>query len=104
MEENTLVKVEHIWHKPSDRWIYIETHQDGWLGLNFMQGNEYHIFKESYCEVDTALSVFFDTTNKSSLAGLRGQYDSDIEFIDVIIWVYFEARVAIDRYPSIKYD
>jgi len=92
----TIVEVSHIWHQPSDRWIYIEYHEDGWIGLNFMQGDEYELFKREYCVEDKSLSRFYDEMINDNLPFDFHQEDvKDTEFIDEIIWVYFKAKTCI---------
>ena len=87
--------VEHIWYPESDRWIYIERFASGYLGLNFMQGDEYEHFKIKWCEIDRGLSEFYDCM-KTDLLQLRVEM-SELEFIDKVMWVYFEAKVKYDE-------
>lgn len=87
--------VEHIWYPESDRWIYIERYASGYLGLNFMQGDEYEHFKIKWCEIDRGLSEFYDCM-KTDLLQLRVEM-SELEFIDKVMWVYFEAKVKYDE-------
>ena len=87
--------VEHIWYPESDRWIYIERYASGYLGLNFMQGDEYEHFKIKWCEIDRGMSEFYDTM-KNDLLKLRVEM-SELEFIDKVMWIYFEAKVKYDE-------
>jgi len=94
--ECTIVEVQHIRHQPSDRWIYIEKHKNGWIGLNFMQGDEYELFKDEYCVEDKALSTFFDEMKNDELPfDLQLQKDGDVEYIDKIIWIFYKAKTSI---------
>ena len=88
--------VEHIWYPEFDRWIYIERYASGYLGLNFMQGDEYEHFKIKWCEIDRGMSEFYDTM-KNDLLKLRVEM-SELEFIDKVMWIYFEAKVKCERY------
>ena len=88
--------VEHIWHEQSDRWIYIERYASGYLGLNFMQGDEYDYFKKNWCEIDKGMSEFYSTM-KNDLMKLRVEM-SELEFIDKVMWIYFESKINIERY------
>jgi len=88
--------VEHIWCEESDRWIYIERYASGYLGLNFMQGDEYDYFKKNWCEIDKGMSEFYSTM-KNDLMKLRVEM-SELEFIDKVMWIYFESKINIERY------
>ncbi len=55
-----LDKVVHQWCDSNDRWMYIEYDRDGKvMGLNFMQGDDYEFFKESWCVSDQGLTEFY---------------------------------------------
>ncbi len=88
--------VEHTWCEESDRWIYIERYASGYLGLNFMQGDEYDYFKKNWCEIDKGMSEFYSTM-KNDLMKLRVEM-SELEFIDKVMWIYFESKINIERY------
>jgi len=88
--------VEHVWYAESDRWIYIERYASGYLGLNCMQGDEYEYFKKNWCEIDKGMSEFYDTM-KDDLIKLRVDM-SELEFIDKVMWIYFEATHRYDEY------
>ena len=88
--------VEHIWYEKSDRWIYIERYASGYLGLNFMQGDDYDYFKKNWCEIDKGMSEFYSTM-KNDLIKLRVEM-SELEFIDRVMWIYFKSKVNIERY------
>ena len=54
-------KVEHVWNKSNDRWVYIEYNAvSEIIGLNFMQGDEYECFKKSWCHNDQGLMEFYN--------------------------------------------
>lgn len=88
--------VEHIWYSESDRWIYIERYASGYLGLNFMQGDEYEHFKIKWCEINKGMSEFYSTM-KNDLIKLRVEM-SELEFIDKVMWIYFESKTNYERY------
>ena len=88
--------VEHIWYEESDRWIYIERYASGYLGLNFMQGDDYDYFKKNWCEIDKGMSEFYSTM-KNDLIKLRVEM-SELEFIDRVMWIYFKSKINIERY------
>ena len=79
-KNDRLNAVEHIWYPESDRWIYIERYESGYLGLNFMQGDEYEYFKKNWGEMNRAMSEFYDCM-KTDLIKLRVEM-SELEFID----------------------
>lgn len=89
-KDDRLNAVEHIWYAESDRWIYIERYASGYLGLNFMQGDEYNYFKRLIGEMDRGMSEFYETM-KTDLIKLRVEM-SELEFIDKVMWIYFEAK------------
>jgi hypothetical protein len=58
-KENEIVKVVHKWSEKNDRWIYIAYNDsNNIIGLNFMQGNEYDLFKKDFCINDRRLNSF----------------------------------------------
>ncbi len=92
-DEERLMSVSHVWKSDSDRWIYIETYNTGMTGLSYMQGDEYELFKEQYCEVDKGLSNFYvDMTQELDM--IRENL-TEVEFIDKVIWIYHMAEVSI---------
>jgi hypothetical protein len=83
-----LLRVEHRWDTENDRWIYIEHYESGYLGLNFMQGNEYESFKEGWCKMDRGLSEFYNENNET-IKKYPGA--SAIETINAAMWLYHSA-------------
>ena len=55
-----------------------------------MQGDEYDYFKKNFCEMDRGASEFYETM-KTDLIKLRVEM-SELEFIDKVMWIYFEAK------------
>tara|TARA_R110002167_G_scaffold244613_1_gene450082 strand:- start:378 stop:668 length:291 start_codon:yes stop_codon:yes gene_type:complete len=92
-DEERLMSVSHVWKPDSDRWIYIETYNTGMTGLSYMQGDEYELFKEQYCEVDKGLSNFY-VDMIQELDMIRENL-TEVEFIDKVIWIYHMAEVSI---------
>ena len=91
-----LVSVSHVWKPDSDRWIYIETYNTGMTGLSYMQGDEYELFKEEYCEVDKGLSNFY-VDMIQELDMIRENL-TEVEFIDKVIWIHHMAEVSRTNY------
>lgn len=94
-----IIKVEHVWHESSDRWIYIERYNDETIGLNFMQGFDYDGFSNNYAFVDKALSDFY-YENKVSFELVNYGNNSEINLIDKVIWVYYDAVSFYQHYQS----
>lgn len=92
-DEERLMSVSHVWKPDSDRWIYIETYNTGMTGISYMQGDEYELFKEQYCEVDKGLSNFY-VDMIQELDMIRENL-TEVEFIDKVIWIYHMAEVSI---------
>ena len=91
-----LNEVQHIWCAVSDRWIYIERYASGYLGLNCMQGDDYEHFKNNWCKIDRAMSEFYDCM-KTDLHMLKRDM-TELEFIDKVMWIYFEAVSNYEQY------
>ncbi len=82
---------DHVWDKDHDRWIYIEKTKNSFeevteIGLNFMQGDEYELFTESYCKVDEKLSAFYQRCKEQFPA--QHQSDTLIQFINRVMNFY----------------
>jgi hypothetical protein len=97
MKNNKVIKVEHIWCDSNDRWIYLEyNEQDKICGMNFMQGDEYEVFKSQYAENDKGLMEFYETMlytfpiEKSSV--------DTITFINKVMWAYCSADQIRAKY------
>jgi hypothetical protein len=91
-------KVEHIWCDQDDRWVYIERYEGGEIGLNFVQGNDYEYFKEGWCAVDKGLSEFYEQMRL--LIPIQRQSESDISFINTVIWAYHSAIASYEQYSQ----
>ena len=85
---DALLRVEHVWCQGDDRWVYIERYKSGYLGLNFMQGDEYELFKGSWCKMDRGLSEFYNENNET-IKKYPGA--SAIETINAAMWLYHSA-------------
>ena len=85
--KDRLLSVEHRWDQENDRWIYIEHYQSGYLGLNFMQGDEYELFKDGWCKMDRGLSEFYNENNET----IKKSEDSVVETINAAMWLYHSA-------------
>tara|TARA_R110000764_G_scaffold55032_1_gene120184 strand:+ start:3501 stop:3836 length:336 start_codon:yes stop_codon:yes gene_type:complete len=82
-----IVKIEHLWSKKNDRWIYIEYNEENdILGLNFMQGDDYDEFIKGWCDKDLGLTIFYNHMKSSYVH----EFDNitDIDFINKVMWSY----------------
>lgn len=95
--ERELIKVEHVWDHPNDRWILIERYEDDkYVGLNYMQGSGYEHFKENYCKVDKGLSEFYNQMKITYT--VHRQAHTEIEFINDAMWTYHSAISCYEDY------
>ena len=98
-DKEKLISVSHVWMPESDRWINVMTYNTG-TGISYMQGDEYELFKEKYCEVDKDLSNFYQDM-KNELGLYRAKL-TEIEFIDKVIWIHHMAEVSRTWVTPIK--
>ena len=92
MKNNKVIKVEHIWCDSNDRWIYLEyNEQDKICGMNFMQGDEYEVFKSQYAENDKGLMEFYETMLYTF--PIEQKSVDKFTFINKVMWAYFSAQV-----------
>ena len=98
MDNKKTLKVEHVWHEPCDRWIYIEYYDDQMIGLNYCQGDDYEYFKKEYCFVDKGLTEFYaimcEDYNVEKVSNTR------TEFISKVMWTYHTATILADEANS----
>jgi hypothetical protein len=97
MKDNKVIKVEHLWCESEDRWIHLEYNElNGVCGMNFMQGDEYEVFKSQYAENDKGLMEFYETMlytfpiEKNSV--------DRISFINKVMWAYCSADQIRAKY------
>jgi len=77
--------VQHIWDEGNDRWIYIERYrEDDFLGLSFMQGDEYDLFKEDWCKVDIEISNIYHSMKNEYSHELKEV--GELKFINKVFW------------------
>ena len=77
--------VQHIWDQGHDRWIYIERYRDDdFIGLNFMQGDEYETFKESWGKVDMYMSNIYQDMKDNYSHEL--EKIGELEFMNKVFW------------------
>ena len=99
--EFEITKVEHIWCRENDRWIYIEYNEKhGIIGLNFMQGDEYDKFKKSWCRKDQGLMSFY--TSMIYTFYIEKSSVDDMQFINKVIWAYHKANVCHEDYNHLR--
>ena len=92
-----ITKVEHMWCKEHDRWIYIERYYGtSFIGLNYCQGNEYELFKDEFCYIDQGLSTFYESLLKSEFNHKGSVYSE----INDAMWLYHSALDAIMECPN----
>ena len=97
--KNKVTKVSHIWSNEDDRWIYLEYNEQAKIiGMNFMQGDEYEIFKQVYCENNEHLFDFYEimvdtfTIDKASV--------NRVEFINKCMWTFHRCSVLHEEYKN----
>ena len=97
MKDNKVIKVEHRWCESEDRWIHLEYNETYKIcGMNFMQGDEYDVFKSQYAENDKGLMEFYETMlytfpiEKNSVGS--------IVFINKVMWAYCSADQIRAKY------
>jgi len=97
MGANELDKIVHQWCDDNDRWMYIEYNRDGKvMGLNFMQGDEYELFKEVYCTTDPGLTDFYEAMLYTF--PIEQKSCSELSFINKCMWAYFTAVSCSENY------
>ena len=91
------IKIELLWSPENDRWIYLEYNEQNKIcGMNFMQGDEYDVFKAEYMENDRGLLEFYETMlytfpiEKNSV--------DRISFINKVMWAYCSADQIRAKY------
>ena len=96
-------KVEHIWCSSDDRWVYIE--YDTYLnviGLNFMQGDEYDLFKRDYGHSDQGLTEFHEQMLETfPQAFSHGRFVNSLSFINKCMWLFHSALALREEYPQV---
>ena len=100
IKELVVDKVTHEWCEKDDRWIYIEYNsQRKIVGLNFMQDNDYELFKKNWCKSDEGLTEFYNSMlytfpiEKSSV--------NTLEFINKVMWSYHQAIVSYENFNDV---
>ena len=91
------IKIENIWSADNDRWIYLEYNEQNKIcGMNFMQGDEYEVFKAEYMENDRGLFEFY----KEMLYTFPIEEVSvdRITFINKVMWTYVAADQIRAKY------
>lgn len=91
-----MLKVEHVWHEPCDRWIYIEYYDDATIGLNYCQGGDYVYFKQHYCKVDEGLTEFYEVMCRDY--NIEKMSNTKIQFMSKVMWTYHTATSLMDDY------
>jgi len=91
------IKIEHIWCESEDRWIYLEYNEQHKIcGMNFMQGDEYDVFKSQYAENDKGLMEFYETMLYTF--PIEQVSVDRITFINKVMWAYCSADQIRAKY------
>ncbi len=97
MEITKILKVEHIWCEEDDRWIYLEYNEQNKIwGMNFMQGDEYDVFKHEYTKNDPGLLEFYVTMLYTF--PIEQKSVDRIAFINKVMWAYVSADQIRAKY------
>jgi hypothetical protein len=97
MKNNKVIKVEHRWCESEDRWIHLEYNETHKIcGMNFMQGDEYDVFKSQYAENDKGLMEFYETMLYTF--PIENKSVNTIEFINKVMWAYCSADQIRAKY------
>ena len=97
--DDSVVKVEHIWSKDNDRWMYLEYNEKAKVvGMNFMQGNEYLHFQQCWCENNEHMFEFY----KEMLNTFPIECASvdKIEFINKCMWAFYSSSSLHEKYSK----
>ena len=90
-------KIEHIWCDKNDRWIYLEYNEQNKIcGMNFMQGDEYYVFKHNNAENDKGLMEFYETMLYTF--PIEQVSVDRMSFINKVMWAYCSADQIRAKY------
>ena len=82
-----LVKSEEIyWCNADDRYVCVFRYRGEIVGLNYMQGDDYEAFEETFCDIDEDLTSFYLSVQRY----LNGA--TEIDRINQAIWAHFEYK------------
>ena len=94
-------RVEHVWNGENDRWIYIEYNkQSKIVGLNYMQGDEYQLFKKRWCVSDIGLTEFYQ--QQKYTFQIEFEAVDSLSFVNSCMWAYHYAISLHYEYPKPK--
>jgi hypothetical protein len=91
MDYKVVESREIVWCPSDDRYILIIKEEDAIVGLNFMQGDEFELFKESFSNIDYDLTDFFNAVEPYLV------HENQVDRINAAIWAYFEYRNLRDE-------
>ena len=97
--ELPITKVEHVFSKENDRWIFIQYNSNNdVVGLNFMQGEEYDLFIKDWCKPDHALLEFYHYMTMT----FDIEYGSvnKLDFMNKVMWTYVTAERIIEDFAG----
>jgi len=99
MTDLEITKIEHVWCKENDRWIFIQYNkQNDIVGLNFMQGEEYDLFTKDWCKPDHGLFEFYQYMLMTY--EIERQSITKLDFINKAIWTYITAERIIEDFAG----
>jgi hypothetical protein len=99
MTDLAITKVEHVWSKENDRWIFIQYDSNNDIvGLNFMQGEEYDLFIKDWCKPDYAVFEFYQYMLMTY--EIERQSITKLDFINKAIWTYVTAERIIEDFAG----
>jgi len=100
MAQRKTIKVEHVWHEPCDRWIYIEYYDDDTIGLNYCQGDDYSYFNLHHSKVDEGLTEFYEVMCVDY--NIEKMSNTKIQFMSKVMWTYHTATVLSDEHMEVN--
>ena len=81
--------INHIWNEENDRWMYLEYRNDKLIGMNFMQGDYYEVFKQDWCNSDKGLMDYYNSMVKTF--PIEKESVTTLCFINKCMWAYHTA-------------
>ena len=99
MTDLEITKIEHVWSKENDRWLFIQYDKnDKIVGLNFMQGEEYDLFTKDWCKPDYGLFEFYQYMLMTY--EIERQSITKFDLINKAIWTYVTAERIIEDFAG----
>lgn len=84
---NKLVSSESVyWCESNDRYVRVFKFGENVSGINYMQGDDYEAFEETYNDIDEDLTSFYLSVQRY----LNGE--TEIDRINQAIWAHFDYK------------